>query len=78
MKALINPAVPPGTIRTNHGPGPNDFKKGHYQIVTLPHASEETFSPVHELRYQLTRPWWKWAGGQADIIFDCAVDVRKV
>lgn len=78
IRTLINPTVPPGVIRTNHGPGPHDFKKGHYQLVTLPHASKETFNPVHDLRYRLTRPWWKWAGGQADIIFDCAVDFHKV
>lgn len=78
VKARINPMVPPGLIRTNHGPGRREFEKGHYQMVTLTHANGEAFNPVHDLRYQLTRPWWKWAGGQADIIFDCAVDIRKV
>jgi len=77
VRALLNPMVPPGSVRTNHGPGPHMYKAGHYQMLTLPHAAEETFNPVFDRRYRETRPWWKWAGGQADIIFDCAVDVRK-
>ena len=78
VRVLVNPMVPPGVVRTNHGPGPQEFKKGHYQMLQLPHGEPETFSPIHDLRYKLTEPWWKWGGGQADIIFDCAVDFRKV
>ena len=78
LKALLNPMVPSGTVRTNHGPGPKEYKAGHYQMLNLPHATPETFNEVHDLRYRETAPWWKWAGGQADIIFDCAVEVRKV
>jgi anaerobic selenocysteine-containing dehydrogenase len=78
IKAAISSVVPPGSVRAIHGPGPEEFQEGHYQMLTLPHAAKSTFNPVHDLRYQLTRPWWKWAGGQADIIFDCAVEVQRV
>jgi anaerobic selenocysteine-containing dehydrogenase len=78
VKAIVNPALPPGAVWTNHGPGPKEYQEGHYQHLTLPAYTEATSNPVHDIRWEQTRPWWKWAGGQADIIFDCAVEVRKV
>jgi molybdopterin-containing oxidoreductase family molybdopterin binding subunit len=77
LKAVLSSAVPVGVVKTHHGPGRKMYQEGHYQMLTLPWGAKATSNPVHELRYQLTRPWWKWAGGQADIISDCAVDVRK-
>jgi anaerobic selenocysteine-containing dehydrogenase len=77
VKALVNPTVPPGAVWTFHGPGPQEYIEGHYQMLTLNCYTEETFNPVHDMRWQQTRPWWKWAGGQSDTLFDCAVEVRK-
>jgi hypothetical protein len=77
LKAKHSQAVPPGMVWTSHGPGPNEFKAGHYQLLTLPAYTAATSNPVHDYRWQHTRPWWLWAGGQADVIFDCAVQVRK-
>jgi molybdopterin-containing oxidoreductase family molybdopterin binding subunit len=77
MKARLTEMVPPGTVRTDHGPGPEEYKVGHYQEVTLPHAAPETRNLVHDLRYDLAPAAQKSMGGQADIISDVAVQVRK-
>jgi anaerobic selenocysteine-containing dehydrogenase len=78
LKALQTPAMPPGAVWTSHGPGPQEFEEGHYQLLTLPCYSEATRNPVHDIRWEQTRPWWKWAGGQTDVLFDNAVEVRKL
>jgi len=75
--ARLTEMVPPGVVRTDHGPQPDEFKAGHYNHLTLPHASPETINPVHDLRWELAPPAAKAFGGQADIIFDSAVEVRK-
>lgn len=76
-KAQLSQMVPPGSVRTSHGPNPDEFVAGHYAELILQHATRLTSNPVYDIRYKSTKPWWKWAGGQADVLFDAAVDVRK-
>jgi anaerobic selenocysteine-containing dehydrogenase len=78
LKAIISSVVPPGVVWTPHGPGPKEYKEGHYQLLTLAGYLPPAWNPVFDYRWQNTRAWWKWAGGQSDVIFDCAVQVSKV
>ena len=80
-KARLTENVSPGMVNFDHGWYGSQQEGGHYQELILDVGGDATYSAAHETwwnRIIENQIWWEvFFAGRPDILWDCAVQVKK-